>query len=208
MAANAFVVWFETPHPWELESELIRSVSLPLNLDQNALHPYHPVLSALRRAAKEQARRLACAELGRSMKAAAKRKREAVKAGLAKLDRALRAQPIVAKAAQAQGKKLVVREVSLPEGKAFFSRGELVKLLGCHRTWLVQLIEEGIEQGELDGFDLRGKGSNRACLRLESANRSQLSCSREKSLVRRAAINTRERIKRGLPSRNCSRQHL
>ena len=207
MAVNAFVVWFVRQHPWELECELIRSVSLPLNLHQNAAYPYHPVLSALRRAAKEQARRLACAELGRSMKAAAKRKREAVKAGLAKLDRALRAQPIVAKAAQAQGKKLVVREVSLPEGKAFFSRGELVKLLGCHRTWLVQLIEEGIEQGELDGFDLRGKGSNRACLRLERESLTAFLQSR-KSLVRRAAINTRERIKRGLPSRNCSRQHL
>ena len=47
MAANAFVVWFVTQDPWKLECELIRSVSLPLNLDQNAAHPYHSVLSRL-----------------------------------------------------------------------------------------------------------------------------------------------------------------
>jgi hypothetical protein len=58
MAANAFVVWFVRQHPWELECEMIRSVSLPLNLHQNAAHPYHVVLSAVRRAAKEQARGL------------------------------------------------------------------------------------------------------------------------------------------------------
>jgi len=44
--------------PWRVEEELIRSVSLPLNLDQNRHHNFHAALSAMRRAAKMRAREL------------------------------------------------------------------------------------------------------------------------------------------------------
>ena len=36
----------------ELESTLIQTLSLPLNLDQNAAHPFFPKLSALRAQAR------------------------------------------------------------------------------------------------------------------------------------------------------------
>ena len=58
MGAQAKVVWLTHPRPWELESELIGSVALPLNLDQNRSHPFHSVLTGLRRGAKAEARRL------------------------------------------------------------------------------------------------------------------------------------------------------
>jgi hypothetical protein len=47
-----------TPEPWLLEDELIAKLSLPLNLHGNARHPFHPVLSAMRREAKERADQL------------------------------------------------------------------------------------------------------------------------------------------------------
>lgn len=53
---NAFVVWQECENPWEIESELFDELSLPLNLKGNNHHPFYPVLSELRRAAKESAR--------------------------------------------------------------------------------------------------------------------------------------------------------
>jgi len=56
MAENAFVTWVVHQQPWELEAEVIRSLSLPLNLDQNQLHAFHSVLSDVRRQAKENAR--------------------------------------------------------------------------------------------------------------------------------------------------------
>ena len=58
MAQNAFVVWAVHPQPWEPERELISRLSLPLNLDQNAEHPFHSTLSGLRKAARAEARRL------------------------------------------------------------------------------------------------------------------------------------------------------
>jgi hypothetical protein len=58
MDRNAFVTWTVDPEPWLLEEELIARLSLPLNLDMNRRHPYHPTLSSLRRSAKETARRL------------------------------------------------------------------------------------------------------------------------------------------------------
>ncbi len=58
MAENAFVTWIEHPEPWQLEAELIASVPLPLNLDQNAHHEFHGALTALRREAKQRAREL------------------------------------------------------------------------------------------------------------------------------------------------------
>ena len=56
MDDNAFVTWVVHPRPWELETEVIRKLSLPLNLDQNKGHPFYPVLSDARRQAKQNAR--------------------------------------------------------------------------------------------------------------------------------------------------------
>lgn len=58
MAENTRVAWAEHPRPWEPEHELITSVLLPLNLDQNRNHPFHPVLSELRSRQRELARAL------------------------------------------------------------------------------------------------------------------------------------------------------
>jgi hypothetical protein len=55
MAQNAAVCWIETQEPWVVETELLGSVSLPLNLDQNREHAFHPTLSAIRSAAKRKA---------------------------------------------------------------------------------------------------------------------------------------------------------
>lgn len=41
--------------PWDLESHLISDYSLPLNLDQNKMHPYHAFLSSIRRMARLRA---------------------------------------------------------------------------------------------------------------------------------------------------------
>jgi hypothetical protein len=58
MGDNAFVCWTEHSRPWELEERLIRTISLPLNLDQNANHPFHATLAAIRAEAKARARAL------------------------------------------------------------------------------------------------------------------------------------------------------
>lgn len=58
MAANAFVSWVEHPEPWVLEDELIADLDLPLNLHGNRRHPFHPVLSEIRREAVERANKL------------------------------------------------------------------------------------------------------------------------------------------------------
>jgi hypothetical protein len=55
MAQNAVVTWLPTPEPWLLEEQLIATVSLPLNLDQNRQHAFQARLSALRREAKARA---------------------------------------------------------------------------------------------------------------------------------------------------------
>ena len=55
---NARIVWLACDGPWRVEEQLIRSVSLPLNLDQNRHHGFHSVLSEIRRAAKARARAL------------------------------------------------------------------------------------------------------------------------------------------------------
>ena len=57
MAENAFVSWIESPEPWVVESDLITSVNLPLNLDQNLSSPFLEFIRATRRAAIEIARR-------------------------------------------------------------------------------------------------------------------------------------------------------
>jgi hypothetical protein len=58
MADHARVTWLLDPTPWVLEHQLIQALALPLNLDQNRAHSFHPTLSAIRRAAKTQARAL------------------------------------------------------------------------------------------------------------------------------------------------------
>jgi hypothetical protein len=55
MADNAFVTWVEDSKPWLLESTLISGLDLPLNLDQNTQHSFHPSLSQLRREARRRA---------------------------------------------------------------------------------------------------------------------------------------------------------
>ncbi len=58
MERNAFVTWLVSATPWTVEEELIRGLSLPLNLHHNRHHPFRPVLSALRSAAKAEAQAL------------------------------------------------------------------------------------------------------------------------------------------------------
>jgi hypothetical protein len=56
MAAHARVVWTEIADGWRLEEELIRTLPLPLNLDQNRHSPFHQTLSALRASQRARAR--------------------------------------------------------------------------------------------------------------------------------------------------------
>ncbi|MEJ8756802.1 GIY-YIG nuclease family protein [Pontibacter sp. H259] len=58
MNRNAFIAWCEHPTPWEPEEELIKSVYLPLNLDQNKHHPFYHRLKEIRQQAKAEARSL------------------------------------------------------------------------------------------------------------------------------------------------------
>lgn len=58
MEANALVTWMETPEPWVLEPQIISQLSLPLNLEHNESHPFHPVLSELRKSCRQRAREL------------------------------------------------------------------------------------------------------------------------------------------------------
>jgi hypothetical protein len=57
MARNAKVVWAAVEKPWEIETALLASLSLPLNLRDNK-HPFVPILQKVRKAAKERAREL------------------------------------------------------------------------------------------------------------------------------------------------------
>ena len=59
MADHARVSFVEHPTPWTLEEQLISTLDLPLNLDQNRHHSFHAELGALRRAAKTRAAALA-----------------------------------------------------------------------------------------------------------------------------------------------------
>jgi hypothetical protein len=55
MAKNALVAWVPHRAPWTVESQLIATTSLPLNLDQNQDHAHHGRLSEIRRLAKARA---------------------------------------------------------------------------------------------------------------------------------------------------------
>jgi hypothetical protein len=61
---NAFVCWVEHPKPWELEQELLTSLSLPLNIQDNQHHPFSAELSEMRKSAKRLARETAIAQEG------------------------------------------------------------------------------------------------------------------------------------------------
>lgn len=58
MDENAYVSWLPIPDPWLLETHLLETLDLPLNLDQNKRHPFHRTLRDYRRAAAECARAL------------------------------------------------------------------------------------------------------------------------------------------------------
>ena len=58
LETNAFVTWVTHPEPWVPEPELIRSVSLPLNLDHNRQNVFYPTLKRLRAASRDTARAL------------------------------------------------------------------------------------------------------------------------------------------------------
>jgi hypothetical protein len=53
MAENTRVCWTVCRAPWTVEAEAIAKLCLPLNLDQNDRHPFHPVLTAMRAEAGE-----------------------------------------------------------------------------------------------------------------------------------------------------------
>lgn len=56
MQDNALVVWAQRANPWEVEGELIRRVSLPLNLEHNKQHQFRNRLSAIRKKARADAK--------------------------------------------------------------------------------------------------------------------------------------------------------
>jgi hypothetical protein len=56
MEENALVCWIKHPAPWEVESEIFKNVSLPLNIQDNDHHLFAKKLSAMRSEAKKQAR--------------------------------------------------------------------------------------------------------------------------------------------------------
>jgi hypothetical protein len=45
MSQNAFVSWLIRERPWDLERDLITTVDLPLNLEGNTGHRFHPELT-------------------------------------------------------------------------------------------------------------------------------------------------------------------
>lgn len=64
MARHAKVVWMPVERPWEVEAQLIRTLSLPLNIQDNAMHPYCSALRNIRRLASEQALALPISDRG------------------------------------------------------------------------------------------------------------------------------------------------
>lgn len=58
MAEHACVCWKVDPEPWHGESQMLRDVDLPLNLDQNAHSGFHASLKQARARQRELARSL------------------------------------------------------------------------------------------------------------------------------------------------------
>ena len=59
MAAKAAVAWLEVERPWLVEPEIIRSLSLPLNIRDNEHHAFYTTLRRTRHDANQRARSLA-----------------------------------------------------------------------------------------------------------------------------------------------------
>lgn len=55
---SARVVVHAVAAPWQFEADVVRALSLPLNLEHNTGHPFRTVLSSLRREARQRAREL------------------------------------------------------------------------------------------------------------------------------------------------------
>jgi len=64
MAEHATICWVEDTAPWVLEDELLRRVSLPLNLQGNSHHGFSARLSEIRQRAKAAARETPVAQEG------------------------------------------------------------------------------------------------------------------------------------------------
>ena len=62
LSNNAFVTWTVHHEPWVLETEVIRHLSLPLNLAQNKQHAFFHVLTTMRKEAKTRAREMPIAD--------------------------------------------------------------------------------------------------------------------------------------------------
>ena len=58
MANNARIAWIETPKPWVLEDHLLKTLSLPLNIQGNTNHPFCALLKELRKRAGRRAEEL------------------------------------------------------------------------------------------------------------------------------------------------------
>lgn len=58
MANNARIAWIETPKPWVLEDHLLKTLSLPLNIQGNTNHPFCAFLKELRKRAGRRAEEL------------------------------------------------------------------------------------------------------------------------------------------------------
>ena len=56
MDINTFVYFLENMEPWDLEKNLIKEISLPLNIQGNKHHPFAKLLSNMRSDAKVLAR--------------------------------------------------------------------------------------------------------------------------------------------------------
>jgi hypothetical protein len=56
MSDNAFATWAVHPEPWRIEEYAVKQISLPLNLRKNEHHPFHRILTSIRRQARRKAR--------------------------------------------------------------------------------------------------------------------------------------------------------
>lgn len=55
MSRNAYVVWIEQTEPWIIEADVIDTLDLPLNINDNRQHAFCPRLQALRADAQNRA---------------------------------------------------------------------------------------------------------------------------------------------------------
>jgi GIY-YIG catalytic domain len=58
MEKNALVAWMVHPEPWVIERLLLRELSCPLNLKDNAHHPFASTLKRMRIDALRRAREM------------------------------------------------------------------------------------------------------------------------------------------------------